>query len=131
MKKKNKTNKTEFDGTGLTSGEKRSGSHRYSAYKDKYHIDNISDLQLLNELVFFEALQIRYKKQIEKFSNSITTSDAPKIPTATLKTLNDNLAQIITLKKELGLISETDKGDDPFTYIQQLKNSIAQLQMWL
>lgn len=125
MSKDKKSTGTDFDGTGLTSGEKRSGSLRYSAYKDKYHIDNISDLQLLNELVFFEALQVRYKKQIEKFSNSITTSEAPKIPTATLKTLNDNLAQIITLKKELGLIAEENKGDDPFTYIQQLKKKFA------
>ncbi len=126
-KNKDKKNNIEFDGTGLIStGEKRWGTLRYNSYKEKYHIYSMSDLQLLSELVFFEALQIRYKRQVEKFSKSITTSDAPKIPAVTLKALNDNLAQIINLKKELGLILEDDKGNtDPFTYIQQLKKKFA------
>jgi len=116
----------DFDNSGLSSkGEKRWASNRFQDYRQKYHIDNISDSQLLSELVFFEALQLRYRKSIEKFSNSITTSDTPKIPNAILKALNENLAQIIILKKELGLIREDKTGDDPFIYIQTLKKKFA------
>jgi len=115
-----------FDSVGLSSkGEKRWANNRFKDYRQKYHIDSLSDLQLLSELVFFEALQLRYRKSIEQFSNSITTSDNPKIPQSALKALNDNLNQIIVLKKELGLIREDKTGDDPFTYIQTLKKKFA------
>lgn len=120
-KDKNETTSQEFDGTGLSSGEKRQGTIRFKEYQEKYHIDNISDSQLLSELVFREMLQIRTKKQIATFSKSDTTaSDTPKIPTMFLKALDENLQYIITLKKELGLLKE-EKEQSFFDYIKQLK----------
>jgi len=116
----------DFDGEGLTPGEKRKGTRRFKAYKERYNIDNISDLELLSELVFREILQIRTKVQIGEFSNSVTTSDKPKIPTAFLRTLDENLQNIITLKKELGLLKE-DKEKSFFDYIKQLK---AKFKIW-
>ena len=116
-----------FDSTGLQSGEKRWGTIRFNNYKERYHIDNISDLQLLSELVFREALQTRYKKQIEKLNKSETSSDNPKIPSTLLSTLDENLDKIISLKKEIGLLQEI-KGDDPFKYVQQLKKKF---KLWL
>ena len=121
MARSKKNKDFEFDGTGLNTGEKRWGTIRYNSYKEKYHIDNISDLTLLSELVFREALQMRYKLQIEKVAESKTTAtDRAKIPSSILSALDENLDKIINLKKELGLLRE-DKGDDPFKYVQQLK----------
>jgi len=127
MTEENKDEQFEFDSTGLTTKEKHWGEKRFSDYKDRYHIENLSDLQLLSELVFREALQRRYKKQAEKNSKSKTTSeDGGKVPTYILKTLDENLVKIIELKKELGLL-QVEKGKDLYDYINQLKRKF---QLW-
>ena len=127
MTEENKDEQFEFDSTGLTTKEKHWGEKRFSDYKDRYHIENFSDLQLLSELVFREALQRRYKKQAEKNSKSKTTSeDGGKVPTYILKTLDENLVKIIELKKELGLL-QVEKGKDLYDYINQLKRKF---QLW-
>jgi len=119
--KKDKNKDLEFDGTGLSTGEKRSGKKRFDTYKERYHIDNLSDLLILSELVFKECLQLRYKKQIEKNAETQNTAtEDAKIPQHLLSALDVNLDKIIELKKELGLLRE-EKGDDPFKYVQQLK----------
>ena len=119
--KSKKDKDLEFDGTGLSVGEKRSGTKRFDTYKERYHIDNISDLLILSELVFRECLHTRYKKQIEKNAETQNTAtEDAKIPQTILTALNGNLETILNLKKELGLLRE-EKGDDPFKYIQQLK----------
>jgi len=119
--KKDKNKDLEFDGTGLSKPEKRSGTKLFNIYKERYHIDNVSDIVILSELVFRECLQIRYKKQIEKNAETQNTaSEDAKIPRAILSALDENLETILNLKKELGLLRE-EKGDDPFKYVQQLK----------
>ncbi len=109
-----------FSGDGLSSGEKRWATIRFNAYRNSNNIGKISDLELLSECVFREALQIRTKKQIGKFTKSQTTSSEPIVPTSFLKTLDENLERIILLKKELGLLKE-DKEQSFFDYIKQLK----------
>ena len=117
----NKKDEIQFDGTGLTTKEKNWGKKQYNAYRERYHIANISDLSLLSELVWREAIQVRYKQQAEKTAKSKTTSDeGGKVPTYILKTLDENLNKIIELKKELGLLQE-EKGKDFYDYISQLK----------
>lgn len=127
MGRRKKNDMFEFDGVGLNSTEKKWGKKRFEAYKERYHIDNLSDLQLLSELVFREAIQNRTKQQIETYTNSKTTSDKPKIPSNLLSALDENLDKILSLKKELGLLQEV-KGDDPFKYVQQLKKKFKK---WL
>ena len=123
MTDKSKNNKDDFNfpGDGLSVGEKRSGAKRFNSYREKYHIDNISDLELLSELVFRECMQTRTKKHIGKLADSKTTATKePNIPRSLISALDENLNKIIELKKELGLLRE-DKGEDTFKYIQQLK----------
>jgi DNA-directed RNA polymerase subunit RPC12/RpoP len=122
---KNKNYK--FDSTGLATKEKKIGLSLFKKYQEKYHIENISDLSILNELVFREIIQLRIKSKIEIYKKSITTENNPLISSADMRALDDNLTQIISLKEKLGLLKEK-VGDDPFTYIQQLKEKF---KIWL
>jgi hypothetical protein len=116
----NNNDNYKFDSTGLSTGEKRVGKNLFDEYKEKYHIQNISDISILNELVFREVLQQRYKKKVEKYSKAKTSDDNAIVPSSIIRFLDENLAKILELKKELGLLQE-NKGDDAFTYVTQLK----------
>ncbi len=122
-----------FRGTGLTTTEKRWGSRKFNEYKTRHHIDSLSDITLLEELVFREALQERYKLKIgacgidieeknkKKFENNKPKTTSEVIPRYILTSLNTNLEQILILKDKLGLIGE-NRGDVLFKHIQTLKN---------
>ncbi len=101
--------KFKFEATGLADDEKKEAKKQFSSYKRQYNIDNLSDLQLLSELVFREALQNRYKKQIEELSKK----QKEVIPKHIIESLNSNLAEIIKVKEKLGLF-EDKKKTDPF-----------------
>jgi len=106
-----KKEKYVFKGTGLTTKERRWAKSRFDDYQDNYYIDNFSDNQLLEELVFFETLQKRYKETIEKISKSSVNSEDKEpitIPPKILDALKDNLNQILSLKKQLGLLNQED-----------------------
>lgn len=92
---------THFRGTGLEPAEKKWAGRRFNEYKANYNIGNFSDLQLLEEIVWREVLQERYKKSLED------KPDARYIQ----NNLNDNLSQILILKEKLGLF-ETKKEDE-------------------
>lgn len=108
-----------FDGTGLTTVERHQAEKLFKEYKSKYHIQNLSDLQLLSELVFREILQIRYKKQIAKLNKSKTVNKENIVPQYILKALNDNLEQILLLKDKLGLFQE--KKNDEYKAFEVLE----------
>lgn len=116
-----------FSGIGLTPKEKRWGHKHFADYKDRYHIDSLSDIGLLEELVFREVMQERFKSLIGKMGedkkkpeDKTTETIIEVVPKYILNSLNDNLEQILILKDKLGLIGE-NKADDPFKYIQTLK----------
>lgn len=122
--KSNEDSKTEiykFKGTGLTTPERHWAENRFNEYKSCYHISSLSDLQLLEELCFREALQERYKGLMAKFAESKEVKDKNLAPTHIVKALDENLEQILILKEKLGLFEEKKKGEDPYKYIQQLK----------
>lgn len=122
----------EFQGTGLLTSEKKWALARFENYKASYHIESLSDLQLLEELVFREALQERYKKKIAKLAKPARKrkktqddKDKPKVttevvPKYVINALDENLDKILIIKEKLGLFEEK-KGEDPFQYIQRLK----------
>jgi len=106
----NKTNfKFKFEGTGLSSEEKIEAKKLFVSYRKSYSIDNLSDLQLLSELVFRESLQKRTKRQIEELSKK----QKEIIPKHLIESLDANLAEIIIIKDKLGLF-EDKKKTDPF-----------------
>lgn len=117
----------EFSGSGLAGSEKKWAEERFKDYRNRYHIESLSDLQLLEELVFREALQERYKKKVGKLSKEKpdTSGDKPKvktevIPTHIIRAMDENLERMMMIKEKLGLFEEK-KGEDPFKYIQDLK----------
>jgi len=124
MDKDNDTNYS-YKGTGLSSIEKRWAGKRYKEYQDNYYINSFSDRQLLEELVFFEALQERYKKTAEKILKAEeTASDGKKkdgvIPSYLAKGMTENLKQIIDLKERLGLLNK-EETDELKTEVQRKK----------
>ena len=104
-------NKYRFQGEGLEKTEKKTAKKLFDGYKKNYSIDSLSDLQLLESLVYRETIQIRYKNKIAKISESKTIEKENIIPKNLLNALNDNLTQILILKEKLGLFSE-DKKDE-------------------
>jgi len=140
--KPNKDNELEskeykFQGTGLTALEKRWAKRRFKDYRTHYHIDSLSDLQLLEELVHREVYQEKYHKKIGKLSKDTKSNKIKEetkketkseiVPTYIIRSLNENLNQILILKEKLGLFAEK-KADDPFQYIQTL---IAKHKKWM
>jgi len=124
-----------FQGIGLNRIEKNKGKKKFEQYQHQYHITSLADLELLEDLVFREMLQIRYKQKIEDLEDDIkkaspkgTTNQnkgqiAPKSLTYALDT---NLERILTLRDKLGMY-EDKKQNDPFTYIQILKKKF---ELW-
>jgi len=108
----------------LTVSEKRWAKSRFEDYRNHYHMESFSDLQLLEELVFREALQERYKKKIGKLakptkkekSEKEDTKNKPKVvaevvPKYLLKALDENLDKILIIKEKLGLFEEKKEND--------------------
>jgi type I site-specific restriction-modification system R (restriction) subunit len=114
MSKKDNFFNYEFSGTGLSTSEKRWGNKRFNDYVSMYpHLRKLSDLQLLNELVFMEAIQERYKVRISKLVKKAekNNADAEIVPEHLQRQLKTNLDQIRDLKKDLGLFEEKNKLD--------------------
>jgi len=127
------TNDTEFDfsGSGLSNAEKRMGKKLFNDYLSTYpHLNKLSSIQLVEELVFAECIQERYKNKVLQISkksnssNSIETSDA--IPENLQRQINNNLEQIIKLKERLGLFEEQKNLD----VWEHFKDLIAKFRVW-
>jgi len=107
--------KYRFQGVGLDKDEKKLAKKLFDDYRKHYTIDLLSDLQLLEELVYRETLQTRYKKKIEDINHSKTVKEKNIIPKSILNELDENLNKIILLKEKLGLFSE-NKEDEYKTF---------------
>lgn len=119
----------EYRGVGLGRAEKEHGKKKFDEYCAIYHITAYSDLQLLEELIYREIMQERFKVQIEdkklkleKQNKTLSEKDQKDviIPPKMVESMNENLEQIFSLKEKLGLINNQE-GDDGFKYIQQLE----------
>ena len=90
--------------TGLDRNETRTAKKKFEEYLQDSHIESISDLDLLTELVKKEQLQERIWKQTEDIQKKTAGIDGkPIIPKSIQSALNENLEQIISLKDRLGL----------------------------
>jgi len=119
----------EYQGVGLGKSEKYSGKKKFDEYCSIYHITAFSDMQLLEELIYREIMQERFKEEIEskkakiEKKNKKLSDDEQKevaIPTYVVDAMNKNLEQVLSLKEKLGLINNQE-GDDGFKYLQQLE----------
>lgn len=109
--KRQHIDKYKFTGTGLDDVEKKWAQKQFKNYKKQYHISSLSDLSLLEELVYRESIQERYKQKIEDISKSKSVKEGNIIPSGVLKSLDENLGQILILKERLGLFKD-EKGDE-------------------
>lgn len=117
-----------FKGVGLSPEEKKQGNKRFNEYKANYHIDNYSDIQLLEDLVYRETKQESYKKKLEEINKKLAEAQkdgnketlANIVPKAVLSAFNANLEQILILKEKLGLFAEK-KDEDEFKAFQVLE----------
>ena len=117
-----------FKGVGLSAEEKKRANKRFNEYKANYHIDNYSDVQLLEDLVYRETKQDSYKQKLEDINKKLKEQAkkdgketlASIVPKAILTAFNDNLSEILILKDKLGLF-ETKKDEDEFKAFQVLE----------
>lgn len=115
-----------YKGTGLSVKERRSGEQRFNEYRVNYpHIDKMSDLRTLEELVYLEALQERLKEEISSLSNNKKIEENTSIPAALQKQFGENLDLQFKLKEKLGLC-EDKKTLDAFMNFQNLEDKFAQ-----
>jgi len=112
--------KYEFKGVGLTRREKTKATKYFEDYQNRYHIEHISDLNLLEELVYREVIQDQYKKKVANLNSQKGLENKDVVPRHIFEALNNNLEQILILKEKLGLL-EDKKGDDPYKYFEILK----------
>lgn len=116
----------EFRGTGLSVSERNSAKKRFDDYIIIYpHLNKLSLLQLLEELVFLEAISERYKNKIAKISKNKQVKDSMAVPSSLMKELGDNTSKILDLKEKLGLF-ESKKKLDAFKDIKNLKEKFAE-----
>ena len=126
MENENKDSIYAFRGTGLGVSEKNSAKKRFEDYIVIYpHLNKLSLLQLLEELVFLEAISERYKNKIAKISKNKTVKDSNVVPSGLMKELQGNIQQILDLKEKLGLF-ESKKKLDAFKDIKDLKTKFAE-----
>lgn len=122
-----------FTGEGLEPDEKKWGQTRFNAYKTNYpHLNKLSNLQLLEELVWKEAIQERFKKQVgdigkkqAKLAEENGHSEVAQIPGHLQESMDEGLTVIIELKTKLGMF-EDQKTLDAFKDFQTLKLKAAE-----
>jgi hypothetical protein len=96
-----------FRGTGLLDSERKWAKRRFDNYIKRYDVESYSNLQLLEDLVFRESLQEKYKKKREEIEKT-----AKPLPSYLLENMNENEEQMFNLRDKLGFFKEKNI-DDP------------------
>ena len=128
---KAKAIKDSFVGSGLTDTEIKYGQSRHAEYRKTYpQLNKLSNLQLLEELVWLECLHERFKTQIgavTKPKKDPTTGEmkSESVPKHLQESISNNLAQMIDLKTKLGLF-EDQQSLDAFKDLEATEKKFAQ-----
>jgi hypothetical protein len=113
MPKDNKYSYT-FTGIGLTPEELPLGKKMFNEYRNQFeHLQSASNSRLLEELVWKELVQDRFKKQVGeacKLKNK-DTGEPIAIPSHLQQSMNDGLEQILKLKEKLGMFAKQEETD--------------------
>jgi len=120
MENQDNTETYKFTGTGLGVKERNIAEKRFNDYRKNYDITKLSDLELLSEKVFREALQERTKAKIGQLMKNKAVSSSTAVPKHLVDSLDSNLDQILKIDEKLGLFTQK-KEDSPFKYIATLK----------
>lgn len=102
----------QYQGSGLTAKEKEWGENRFSEYRRNYpHLHKMSDLLLLEELIFQEACHERLKNRISKLINNDATAENTTVPLNFQNSIKESLDLQFKLKEKLGLFEDKKKLD--------------------
>jgi len=113
--------KFKFTGEGLTEPEIKKGTVLLNDYVINYpHLNKLSTLQLLEDLVYLEMMQSRIKREIGDSSKDKRAPQDRVVPKQFIAELQENLEQILKLKEKLGLF-ETKEKLDAYKDIDNLK----------
>ena len=117
----------QFQGSGLTTKEKRWGEQRFSEYRQNYpHLHKMSDLLVLEDLVFQEALHERLKENISQRAKKDQKSKEDSAITAgTQELFKESIDLQFKLKEKLGLF-EDKKKLDAFRDFEQVKEDFKE-----
>ena len=122
-----------FQGSGLTAEEQKIGSVKFNEYKKNYpQLNKHSNLQLLEELVWLECLQDRFKKQVGECTKGVKDDKGvlkvQPVPGHLQSSISDNLAQIMDLKTKLGLF-EDQQSVDAYKDLEALRKKAEQWRL--
>ena len=101
-----------------TKEEKDYAKKLAEQYLSDFVIENVSDRQLLKQIIFLEVSNFNLQKEIRKLSK-----DFDSVPGAKLETYNENTNQLIKLKTALGLtrLKQQETQDEAHIFIEKLK----------
>lgn len=122
----------QYVGLGLDETEVKLGKKQFSIYISVYpHLNKYSDLQLLEHLVYLEALASRYMIRIEEVRQTLSKDSTEKkkdissVVSPQLKEKYDeNLEQILNLKGKLGMFEDKEKLDS-YRDLESLREKFA------
>lgn len=123
--------KSNFRGEALLEEEIEEATNRYEEYRDNYNITSISDLQLLETLVYWEIMELRFKKAIsESFKSAQEIVDegleievGTVIDKDTTKAFKDSTDMIMKMKEKIGLLKEK-KTEDDYTTFEKMQKKV-------
>lgn len=122
----NKDKKYTFTGTGLTAEQITWGRQRYDEYITSYpHLNTLGNSQLLEELVWVEAILEANKKARAEQMNKTIKAGSPVKETKDLisgplnQQIQEGRDEVISIKTKLGMF-EAHKDKDAYNTIQEL-----------
>jgi hypothetical protein len=116
----------QFQGTGLTSKEKKWGEQRFSEYRINYpHLHKMSDLLVLEELIYQEALHERLKEKISQTTRKKIAEEKAEFPSHLQEDLKSSIDLQFKLKEKLGLF-EDKKKLDAFRDFEQIREDFRE-----
>ena len=94
-------------------------------YLQDFVIENVSDKQLLKQLLFLEVTNYNIQQEIQRHQKEFKTT-----PNNQLETFNENANQIIKLKTALGITrqKQQETEDEAYVYLAKLKKKYSK---WL
>ena len=111
-----------YVGVGLDTNEKRTGHKKFKDYIEKYNIASLSDLSLLEELVYLEILGDKIKINIAEKQTQMVADNKPfTVPKFLIEAMKENFESIVEIKEKLGMF-ENKQGNDGFQYITKIKD---------
>jgi len=114
-----------FKKLGLTPTESYDATVRVDNYRNKYHIQSFSDMELVQELVFREVIQERYKNEIlTKNKKTEDPEEKAKLASHNRRAMDDNFDRMLIIREKLGLFQKDNKKD-PYEYLRLLEKKFA------